>query len=70
MSSVQTQYQALKDAIYGGELTVRYNDRTITYRSIAEMKQILKMMEEDMAAANGTADTTGGRRYTSFSKGY
>jgi len=67
MAYTLEQYQALKAAIAGGELQVRYADRSVTYRSVAEMLQILRLMEAEMGL---NADTTGGRRLTSFTKGY
>ena len=67
MAYTLDQYQALKAAIAGGELQVRYADRSVTYRSVAEMLQILRLMETEMGL---NADTTGGRRLTSFTKGY
>ena len=42
------QYQALQAAIAGGELSVRYADRSVTYRSVAEMLQILRLMQADL----------------------
>lgn len=67
MAYTLEQYQALKAAIAGGELQVRYADRSVTYRSVAEMLQILRLMENELGM---NADTTGGRRLTSFTKGY
>lgn len=67
MAYTQEQYQALKAAIAGGELQVRYADRSVTYRTVAEMLQILRLMENELGLS---ADTTGGRRLTSFTKGY
>ena len=67
MAYTHEQYQALKAAIAEGELQVRYADRSVTYRSVAEMLQILRLMETEMGL---NADTTGGRRLTSFTKGY
>ena len=67
MAYTHEQYQALKAAIAGGELQVRYADRAVTYRSVAEMLQILRLMESELGL---NADTNGGRRLTSFTKGY
>lgn len=67
MAYTLEQYQALKAAIAGGELQVRYADRSVTYRSVSEMLQILRLMENELGL---NADTTGGRRLTSFTKGY
>ncbi|MGQ7957675.1 phage head-tail joining protein [Pseudomonas sp. SP16.1] len=67
MAYTLEQYQALQAAIAGGELSVRYADRSVTYRSVSEMLQILRLMENELGL---NTDTTGGRRLTSFSKGY
>lgn len=68
MAYTQEQYEKLKAAIAGGELSVRYADRSVQYRSIDEMVRILKLMEADLF--QDSAGTVGTRRYTSFSKGY
>lgn len=68
MAYTTEQYQALKEAIAGGELSVRYADRSITYRSIDEMLRIQRLMEAELFPVAGI--NTGGRRLTSFSKGY
>ena len=49
----------LKEAIGTGLLQVRYADgRQVTYRSLAEMRQILTMMQGDIAGAAGQAGRT------------
>ena len=68
MAYTQEQYEKLKAAIAGGELSVRYADRSVQYRSIDEMVRILKLMEAVLF--QDSAGTVGTRRYTSFSKGY
>ena len=61
------QYQALQAAIAEGALSVRYADKSVTYRSLDEMIRILKLMAAELGL---NACNDGGRRYTSFSKGY
>ncbi|WP_350649565.1 hypothetical protein [Pseudomonas sp. HY13-MNA-CIBAN-0226] len=61
------QYQALQAAIAEGALSVRYADKSVTYRSLDEMIRILKLMANCLGL---DAHNDGGRRYTSFSKGY
>lgn len=61
------QYSALQAAIAEGALSVRYADKSVTYRSLDEMMRILKLMATDLAL---NACNDGGRRYASFSKGY
>lgn len=67
MAYTPEQYSALKDAIAGGELSVQYADRRVQYRSIDEMLRILKLMQAELYP---DASAVGGRRLTSFSKGY
>ena len=42
------QYEALKKAIATGTHSVSYGDKAVTYRSLDEMKSVLKMMEEEL----------------------
>ena len=67
MAYTTEQYSALKDAIAGGELVVQHADRRVQYRSIDEMLRILKLMQAELYP---DASAVGGRRLTSFSKGY
>lgn len=61
------QYNALQAAIAEGALSVRYADKSVTYRSLDEMMRILKLMATELGF---NLCNDGGRRYTSFSKGY
>lgn len=61
------QYSALQAAIAEGALSVRYADKSVNYRSLDEMMRILKLMASDLGINAGHC---GGRRFTSFSKGY
>lgn len=67
MAYTLEQYEALQAAIAGGELSVRYADRSVTYRSVDEMLKILRLMRDDLGLG---ANCNGGRTFTSFSKGY
>jgi hypothetical protein len=42
------QYEKLKSAIVAGVHSVSYGDKTVTYRSLNEMKEALRMMEEEL----------------------
>lgn len=42
------QYETLKKAIANGVQSVTYGDKTVNYRSIAEMKDVLRMMEKEL----------------------
>lgn len=57
------QLTALSDAIAQGVLTVEYADKKVTYRSLAEMKEILYDMKKDLGLAPPS------RRYAAHSKG-
>lgn len=48
MTYTKEQYKTLKDAIATGTTSVSYGDKTVNYRSLAEMKQILRMMEAEL----------------------
>jgi len=57
MAFTQADIDKLKAAIATGALRVRYADRDVMYRSLAEMRQTLAMMEEEVAAAAGRTRT-------------
>ena len=42
------QYRALKAAIVSGVQSVTYGDKTVNYRSLADMKEALRMMEAEL----------------------
>lgn len=55
MAFTTTQRDALKAALATGSLRVEYPDGGgVTYRSLSEMRQLLQMMDDDIAAAAGT----------------
>jgi hypothetical protein len=61
----QAKLDALEDAIAEGALTVKYADKQITYRSLAEMMQIRDLMRKELGVTK-----SGNRRvYAKFSKG-
>lgn len=55
MAWTQAQLDAIESAIASGELTVRFGDRTVTYRSMEELLQARAVIKESLAAASGTA---------------
>jgi hypothetical protein len=65
MAFTQAQLDALDAAIAGGELTVKYQDKQVTYRSLDEMTRIRDMMRKDL----GLVTATSTRVYASHSKG-
>lgn len=48
MAYTQELLDALKCALAEGAKTVRYQDKWIEYRSFAEMKQIIDLMENEL----------------------
>lgn len=52
MAFTQSDIDRLKAAIAQGTLTVEVEGRRVTYRSVAEMREILKMMQDEV---NGNA---------------
>jgi hypothetical protein len=63
MAYTLEQVSALQDAIAQGVMKVKYSDKEVEYRSLAEMQQILA----DMRAELGIGQKR--RRFASFSKG-
>jgi len=53
MAFTTTQLAALEEAIARGVLTVRYQDRTVTYNSISEMLKLRSVMLGELNAAAG-----------------
>jgi hypothetical protein len=64
MAYTQLQYDTLKAAVAQGALRVKYADKEIEYRSLAEMYIILSSMEAELFPKSSS-----NRRYASFSKG-
>lgn len=65
MAWTQAQLDALDSAIAEGALTVKYQDKSITYRSLDEMMRVRNMMAESMNVSSGNQS----RRVAEFSKG-
>lgn len=55
MAWTQLQLDAIEAAIASGELTVRFGDRTVTYRSMEELLQARAVIKEALATDAGTA---------------
>ena len=43
-----TLYCTIKEAIATGATTITYGDKTVSYRSLAEMKDLVRMIEEEL----------------------
>lgn len=55
MAWTQQQLDAIEAAIASGELTVRFGDRTVTYRSMTELLQARAVIKEALAAEENHA---------------
>lgn len=66
MAYTTEQLNALDAAIAEGALTVKYQDKQVTYRSLDEMIRIRNLMRDEL----GLNGASGGRRFASFSKGH
>ena len=53
MAFTQAQLDALDAAIAGGELTVKYQDKQVTYRSLDEMIRTRQLIKADLDEQNG-----------------
>ena len=66
MAYTQAQLDALDEAIVSGELTVKYQDKMTTYRSLEEMLRIRRLIAGELDPAAGI---TSRRLFASVSKG-
>jgi hypothetical protein len=53
MAFTQSQLIALEAAIAQGTTRVKYQDREVEYRSLAEMIQLLNMMKQELGLTSG-----------------
>lgn len=67
MAFTQAQLDALDAAIAGGELTVKYQDKQVTYRSLDEMIRTRQLIKADLDEQNGVSRPLA--VYASTSKG-
>jgi hypothetical protein len=58
MAWTQTDADRIRKAIAQGVLTVEHDGKRVTYRSLAEMKDTLSMIESSLAADAGTPRVT------------
>lgn len=64
----QDQLNALDEAIALGALTVKYSDKEVTYRSLADMLATRKLIVADLAKQAGLTGL-GNTKFGDFSKG-
>ena len=56
MAFTQNDIDLLKRAMASGRMRVRYADgREVTYRSLSDMRELLKMMTGEVAGASGAS---------------
>jgi len=65
MAWTNEQLQALEEAIAQGALTIEFNGKRITYRSLDEMMRLRDQMKKSLGNTQPGATTV----YTKFSKG-
>jgi hypothetical protein len=68
MAYTTAQLQTLEDAIATGELTVEYEGKRVTYRSIADLIAARDFVRGELIAAGLITDTSVRRSVTSFRK--
>ncbi|HPT26747.1 MAG TPA: hypothetical protein PLZ95_10040 [Bryobacteraceae bacterium] len=54
MPYTEQQLQALRDALASGVRKVRFADREMEFRDVAELKQAIATAEADLARSGGT----------------
>ena len=64
-SFTQAQLDALEEALSQGVRVVRYSDKTVEYKSTAEMLQIRDIMRDALGVTSGRTK----RIYSEFDKG-
>lgn len=69
MAYTQADLDRLKRAIARGQLEVRYADRLIRFRSLAELLTVKREMERELAASSGTTPRSAGTLLRSAGKG-
>ena len=62
------QLAALTEAIATGALKVKYQDREVTYHSLADMIKLRDQMRQELGVAG--AEQSRNRRYAQFGKGF
>jgi hypothetical protein len=55
MAWTQAQLDAIEAAIAGGELTVHFGDRSVTYRSMDDLLKARAVIKDALASQSGTA---------------
>lgn len=67
MAYTADQLQALQDALASGELTVEFDGKRVTYRSIDDLRKAIATVQGELAA-DGTVPARTRVSYAAFSK--
>ena len=67
MAYTVTQLEALQAALASGELTVSYEGKTVTYRSIKDLKEALAVVQAGLEA-QGTVSAATSVSYAAYSR--
>lgn len=67
MAYTVTDLERLRRAIASGRVNVKYEDRSVTYRSLDEMLRLESRIAAELGEA--TAQRAEKRRFTSYGKG-
>jgi len=67
MAYTQAQLNAIKEAFASGTLTVDYDGKRVTYRSLREMKEIIATIEAELAGTGQDKRPVAG--FVRFSRG-
>lgn len=59
MAWTQTDIDKLKKAMAGGIRKVQYTSGSVEYQSVAEMREVLQMMEREVSGAQKIRRTVG-----------
>ncbi|WP_417844832.1 phage head-tail joining protein [Thalassospira sp.] len=62
MAFTQADIDRLKSAMASGTLKVEVDGKSVTYRSIAEMREVLRMMEGDVKGPSARVSQAAFRR--------
>lgn len=63
-----TQLEAIESAIASGELTVKYDGKEVTYRSMADLRAARDLIRGELVASGAVTDTTPRRSYAAHSR--
>lgn len=68
MAFTTTQLDAIETAIASGELTVKYDGKEVTYRSMEDLRSARDLIRGELVASGALTDTTPRRSYATHSR--